>query len=532
MKVIIEMKKTYLIFLFMQIYYCMGLLFAASNNNKFSLSLAEVFGEGMVLQQKDVNNICGLGTPSSIVYLEFQNQKKKTKVKPDGTWMISLKKLYAGGPFRFKVTSGNDSIIFSKVYVGEVWLATGQSNMERKLVLSENGKNDAYLAKNENIHFMIVPKVYFKGQDIDDKLEWKSAIAPQVENMSAIGYYFARRLQNELNVPIGIICCYCGGTPAEAWVKEETLKKNKKLLPILENYYKVSIKNDSIYEEKMKEYKKLYRIYNDSILMGYKNAVRPFEPVGPKHHKRPCGLYYTMLQRIIPYTVKGVIWYQGEGNAERAEQYRTLFPELIKQWRKDFKKKNLPFYFVQLSNYDHPFWKDNPNWAELREAQLLTWKNVKNTAMVVSIDKGEKNNLHPIYKKDIGERLAKCASHLLYKKNIPYSGPIYKSMKIKNNKIEIDFNFIYSGLSYKGEKLKGFLICDSSHNFVTANAIIKDNKVIVWSDKIKKPLAVRYGWSNWTEANLFNNAGLPASPFRTDNFKLSTDGIYYPIKIR
>lgn len=524
--------KRALLFACLQVCICWGLLWGASTNFVSTLSLPDVFGEGMVLQQKGVNNIWGTAQPASTVQVEIQGKKATTKVATDGSWMTFVKGLRAGGPYVLKVQSGTDSISLSEVYVGEVWLATGQSNMERKLSMSENGEAATQAAQNSNIHFLMVPQVYYKGHKASGEMKWQTATAPQVANMSAIGYYFACELQKELNVPIGIICCYRGGTPAEAWVKEETLSRDSKLAPILENYREVAIADDALYEEKMAAYKSLYTIYNDSVALGYKNATRPFEPVGPKHHKRPCGLYHNMLQRIIPFTAKGVIWYQGEGNAERSEQYQTLFPALIEQWRTDFQQPNLPFYFVQLANFDHPYWQEKPNWAELRDSQLHTWKSVKNTAMVVSIDKGEKNDVHPIYKRPIGERLAACALRLQYKNNIPHSGPIYRSMKTKGNKAEICFDFVYSGLVSKEADLRGFTICGSDRNFIPAKAEISGNKVIVWADEVTRPIAVRYGWSNWTEANLFNKDNFPASPFRTDNFPLITEGVYYPMKIR
>lgn len=526
------MMRRGLIFAFLQTFICWGLLWGVSANNASRLSIADVFGEGMVLQQKDINTIWGIGQPASVVLVEIQNQKASTKVLPNGSWMLSVKGLQAGGPYLLKVTSGDDSVVLSEVYVGEVWLATGQSNMERKLFMSENGEEAVRSAQNANIRFLMVPQVYYKGHNASKKMQWQIAIAPQVANMSAIAYYFACELQKVLKVPVGIICCYRGGTPAEAWVKEETLEKNNKLAPILKNYREAVITNDDLYEKKMADYKALYKIYNDSVMKGHKNAVRPFEPVGPKHHKRPCGLYHNMLKRIIPFTAKGIIWYQGEGNAERSEQYRTLFPALIKQWRADFRRPGLPFYFVQLANFDHPFWQEQPNWAELRDAQLFTWKTVKNTAMVVSIDKGEKNDVHPIYKISIGQRLAACALHLQYGKNIPYSGPVYRSMKVKGNKAELHFDFIYSGFAVKGKELKGFTVCGADRNFVSAKAEIQDDKIIVYAKEVSHPLAVRYGWANWTEANLFNKDGFPATPFRTDNFPLVTRGVYYPMKIR
>lgn len=524
--------KRKLLFAFLQVFICWGVLWGASTDINPTLSVAEVFGEGMVLQQKDANNIWGTGQPSATVQIAIQGKSASTKVAADGSWMVSVRNLKAGGPYTLKIHSDKDSLLVSEVYVGEVWLATGQSNMERKLSMSEKGEAAVRTARNTHIRFLMVPQVYYKGHKVTSKMQWQTATTPQVANMSAIGYYFACELQKELGVPVGIICCYRGGTPAEAWVKEETLAEDSKLAPIWENYREVAIADDTLYEEKMSKYKSLYKIYNDSVALGYKNAIRPFEPVGPKHHKRPCGLYHNMLQTIIPYTAKGVIWYQGEGNAERGEQYKTLFPALIKQWRADFHRPNLPFYFVQLSNFDHPYWQQNPHWAELRDAQLFTWKSVKNTAMVVSIDKGEENDVHPIYKRPIGERLAACALHLQYGKSTPYSGPVYRSMKVKGSKVEISFDFCYSGLSTKGDSPKGFSVCGSDHCFMPAKARISGNKVIIWADEVTTPVAVRYGWSNWTDANLFNKDGLPATPFRTDNFPLITEGVYYPMKIR
>lgn len=497
-----------------------------------SLQLADIFGEGMVLQQKGQNNIWGQAQPAVPIYVQIQNKKATTESEVDGSWKVHLKGLVAGGPFALKVRTGNDSLVVNEVYVGEVWLASGQSNMERRLSASENGEEVAASARNTNIRFLMVPQINYEGEPISRELKWQTAVAPQVAKMSAIGYYFAKDLQEKLNVPVGIICAYKGGVPAEAWVSEETLSDNEKLRPILDRYRATAITDDKLYDEKMDGYKKRFRLYNDSIAKGYRNISRPFEPVGPKHHKRPCGLYHTMLERVMPYSVKGVIWYQGEGNAERGEQYKTLFPALIDEWRKDFEQPKLPFYYVQLTNYDHPFWRQDPYWAELREAQLYTWRTVKSTAMVVSIDKGDRNNLHPIFKKPIGERLASCALHLVYGKNVPYSGPVYRKAKIKGNRVVVSFDFVYSGLDSKGEDLLGFTVCGADHKFVPAKAEIRSNEVIVFSEKVDKPVAVRYGWSNWTEANLFNKEGLPASPFRTDNFPMLSDGVYYPVKIR
>lgn len=508
------------------------LLFIGCVWSQKPLQLASVFGNGMVLQQNEPSNIWGWSSPLAQITVEIQGQKVIVEADEMGSWKMNLRGLTAGGPFEMKINSGVESITVDEVYVGEVWVASGQSNMEYKLSKSENGEQVVATSKNANIRFLLVPKISDESEIVDKEMGWQEAIAPQVGEMSAVAYYFAENLQKELNVPIGIICAYRGGTPAEAWVSEKTLESHDKLRPIWQNYQKTSIRDDSLYEKMMKEYKIRFKRYNDSVAMGYRNLIRPFEPIGPKHHKRPCGLYHTMLKRIVPYTVRGVIWYQGEGNAERGEQYRTLFPALIEEWRRDFEQPDLPFYFVQLTNYEHPFWQESPVWAELRDAQLNTWQTVKNTAMVVSVDKGDKNDLHPICKQPIGRRLARCALNLVYGMSIPYSGPIYRKAETKGEKMELSFDFVYSGLSSNGESLSGFAICGADSNFVPAQAEIKGTKVVVWSDAVKHPVAVRYGWSNWTDANLFNQEGLPASPFRTDSFSQPSKGIYYPVKIR
>lgn len=523
------MKKPTL-FIFLHLLLFAGGVWAMPIQN--GLKLADLFGEGMVLQQNNKNNFWGEALPSSLVRIEMQGKKAEIKAGEDGRWKTSLKGLKAGGPFVLKVTSNNQSIVLSDVYVGEVWLASGQSNMERRLSMSENGEQVAAAATNTNIRFTIIPKINYEGESVDRQIKWQAATYPQVSAMSAVGYYFAVQLQQKLNVPIGIICCYKGGIPAEAFLSEETLLSNDKTSPIVERFRETAIYDDEQYNKAMNEYKERFKLYNDSVAMGYRQLSRPFEPIGTKHHKRPGGLYHTMLKRIVPYSIKGVIWYQGEGNAERGEQYKTLFPALIKEWRKDFGQPDLPFYFVQLTNFDHPFWQNNPYWAEIREAQLHTWQTVKNTAMVVSIDKGDKNDLHPIYKRPIGERLAACALNLVYGTKQAYSGPIYKSMNIKGNEIELNFDFVYSGLSSGGDTLSGFTICGSDYRFVPAKAKIIDNKVVVWADGINHPRAVRYGWANWSDGNLFNKEGFPASPFRTDHLPMLSDGVYYPMRIR
>ncbi|HRZ97842.1 MAG TPA: sialate O-acetylesterase, partial [Paludibacter sp.] len=443
----------------LRIFICFfSFLFLISNTFAQKLKLGELFNEGVVLQQNSKVLIWGFAAPIEDVLVKIQGKSYKSKTDSKGNWTVKLNNLKAGGPYSMTTYCSTDSIQLNEVYVGEVWVAGGQSNMGFTLEKSDGAKAEIENAKNKNIRFVLVPIVNYEGEKVRGDMNWRTATTENVGPMSGVAYFFAKQLQEKLNVPVGIICCNKGGTAAEVWMSRETLLKNTYHAPIVTSYENyLSNLGKEKYEQLFSAYEKELKVYFDSVRLGYK-AIRPVEPMGDKHYKRPFGLYNTMLKRIIPYTSKGVIWYQGEANATRAEQYRTLFPALIDEWRSDFKNPKMPFLFVQLANYDHPSYGEKPVWAELREAQLLTWQKVKNTGMAVSMDVGNKNDIHPTNKKPVGERLAATALNTVYKMKIPYSGPVFKSMKIKENQIILTFDFVYSGLSSKGE-LKGFTVC-------------------------------------------------------------------------
>lgn len=503
------------------------LAFFAVRVSAQSLQLAELFNEGMVLQRNAKVNVWGSGIPGENVEIQIQQRMFKTKVDEAGNWNVQLSDLKEGGPYKLLVKSADESFVLNEVYVGEVWIAGGQSNMAWTLAKSENGKEHVENAKNENIRFVMVPQVYYEGHKVKGDMNWRTATTVNVANMSGIGYFFAKDLQEKLNVPVGIICCYKGGTPVESWMNREVILSNPEHAPIVEKYedYLQKMGNEK-YNQLFSDYESNTKLYRDSLKKGFPEAIKPVEPMGEKHYKRPYGLYNTMVKRIIPYTAKGIIWYQGEANAPRSEQYQTLFPALIAEWRSDFENKNMPFLFVQLANYDHPGY-NYPAWAELREAQLKTWQTVKNTAMVVIMDVGEKKDIHPIYKEPVGKRLALCALNTVYGIDVPHSGPVFKKAVFKNDKAILSFDFVYAGLKSNSE-LQGFTICGDDKKFVPAKAFISGKKVIVSSEEVKNPVAVRYNWENWGVGNLTNSTGLPASPFRTDNFSLITAGIKAP----
>lgn len=492
------------------------------------LTLNELFNEGVVLQQKSKVLVYGNATPFEEVKINIQNKSFSSEVTSDGKWTVTLNNLQAGGPYLMTTICGNDTVKLNEVYVGEVWIAGGQSNMGWTLEKSVGGKEEIASANNKNIRFVMVPVITYRGQKTNGDMLWRTATTENISQMSGVAYFFAKELQKKLNVPVGIICCYKGGTAAEVWMNRETLMENSNFVPIVTDYenYVKSLGIEK-YNELYVQFQHDYLLYKDSLKSGFENVVRPVEPMGDKNYKRPYVLYDYMLKRILPFTSKGIIWYQGEANAQRAEQYQTLFPALINEWRKDFKNPNIPFLFVQLANYDHPAYGNRPLWAELREAQLLTWQHTKNTAMVVTMDVGEKNTIHPTDKKPVGERLAACAFNKVYGMKNPYSGPIFENVKFEKNEAVISFDFVYSGLTANGD-LKGFTICGKDEKFFPAKAEIKNNKVIVSSNLVNKPVAVRYSWSNWSEGNLKNKEGFPASPFRTDNYELLTKGVKSP----
>jgi len=311
--------------------------------------------------------------------------------------------------------------------------------------------------------------------------DWAVCSPDTVLNFSAVGYFFGRELHNELNVPIGLINTSWGGTVCEAWTSEEALKEGG----------------------------------FDTILKRSKGAKQ-----GPNN---ASVLYNAMLAPLIPYGIRGAIWYQGESNRGRAYQYRELFPTMIRDWRERWGSGNFPFLFVQLApfNYGNP---DDPACAELREAQTMTL-SLPNTGMAVTTDIGNVKDIHPKNKQEVGRRLALWALANSYDKDLVYSGPLYKSMKVEGGKARITFDHTGGGLkSLDGKPLTEFAIAGEDKQFVPAQAKIEGDSVVVFSDEVDKPVAVRFGWRNAAEPNLANEEGLPASPFRTDDFKGVTAG--------
>ena len=331
-----------------------------------------------------------------------------------------------------------------------------------------------------------------------------------------MGYFFARSLsKNFKNVPIGLLFSAWGGTPAEKWTSRAALEGNDELKSIVADYEKSILDYPAAVEKfKLDKDSLLEKWRADSLRAIVKKYnlpayLRPKTPLRPEFTGDCGGLFNAMISPLIPFAIKGVIWYQGENNVSKPKQYQTLFPVMITDWRKQWNMGDFPFLFVQVA----PFKNLTP---EIREAQLLSWKKTANTAMTVIVDYGDANDIHPNNKKPVGERLALSAEALAYNQKVAYSGPIYSSMEVKGNTIILSFDYVNKGLVVKGETLTDFVIAGSDKKFVPAKAIISADKVIVSAEGITNPVAVRMGWANVPNVNLFNKDGLPASPFRTD----------------
>lgn len=473
----------------------------------------------MVLQQKTDVAVWGWANPSEKVSITASWNKNTISVTADanGKWSTEIRTTSAGGPYTIQFKASNQ-IILENVLLGEVWLASGQSNMEFFLGKMKSSSYTGVINYQDEIQAADYPMI--RQIDVANKNagepqtdfrgEWKICTPQNADTFSAVAYYFALAIHKATGFPVGIINSTWGGTAAESWTKKEVLTADKDLAVTVSRY-------DSIvnrYPAALEAYKGSMESWKlDSL-----TKPKPVPPGKPNPDKAPYRLYNAMIAPLIPYTLKGVIWYQGENNAEHAYQYRKLFPAMINNWRRDFKNPKLPFYFVQIS----PHRSQN---AEIRDAQLYTFRTVPYTGIVVTTDNGDSLNIHPRNKKLVGERLSLWALHNEYGKNtIVYSGPLYKSMKIEGNKIRILFDFAQGGLLSKDGALSEFTIAGDDQNFLPANAIIEGSEVVVWNMELKSPKAVRFAWKNVPHPNLFNNAGLPASPFRTDNWKLLTEG--------
>jgi sialate O-acetylesterase len=472
--------------------------------------LPNIFSDNMVLQQGATVPIWGWADDDTLVTVIFRNQVVSTRALY-GKWRVELHDLKPGRPDTL-IVSAKNTLQFRNVVVGEVWLAGGQSNMEFPLKDSFESADDIASAGNAMIRILKVPHTRLDSPTNDIHASWAVATPESVSNISAVAYYFARDLQAKYQVPVGIIESDWGGTPAEAWMDYNTLQYNR-------DWHNEIIKEYSVQET---QYRRSLDAYENEKRQA-QDSNTPFTKRPPGRPWKPSELYNGMIAPLAGYGIKGVIWYQGESNAgslERAWQYHALFTGLIVDWRSHWGEGDFPFLLVQLAPYMDIKKEPGPSaWASLREAQFDSTKLLPNVGMAVITDVGMEHNIHPTKKKPVGDRLALAAEGIAYQEPIEYSGPVYKGMAVEGSHIVVTFDHIGGGLLALDSDLTGFSIAGDDGKFHWALArFVSPNQVAVFSPEVENPVAVRYGWADYPVVNLWNKAGLPASPFRTDNF--------------
>lgn len=446
------------------------------------VSLPSIFADHMVLQQKSQATFWGFASPLEevTVITGWNGKKYSSKADNHANWKVTIETPAAGGPFEITVI-GSNTIVLHDVLIGEVWVCSGQSNMEwTPRIGIDNGTQEILEANYPGIRFFSVSRRSASDTQIDCDGEWVACSPETMIDFSAVAYFFGRELHKNLHIPIGLINTSWGGTPAEAWTNPSVIESNKFL---------------------KKSAAKLSDV--------------PWCPV------EPGSTYNSMLAPIIPYAIAGAIWYQGEGNTANYEAYSTLFPTMIGNWRNEWGKE-FPFYYVQIAPFRYG--KTNEG-ALIREAQLKSL-TTPNTGMVVVSDIGNIEDIHPRNKTDVGKRLAAWALSQTYgQTGITYSGPLYKSISVQKNKIRIYFNYAEKGLIKKGDALTLFQIAGDDKKFVDATAVIDGSTVLVSNPQVKNPVAVRFAFTNTAEPNLFNAEGLPASSFRSDEWEVVVEPV-------
>lgn len=502
-----------------------------------------IFTDGTILQQGEPVRIWGTADPKEVVTVQFAGQEKSSVTDNRGRWMVTLDPLPASSDPRdlvFISSIGNRQSKIGNVVVGEVWLAGGQSNMARPMdTFTKTTQSDIDSANDPLLRMVTIPQEAYVGAKKGEKPVWQQTTRQTVQGFSATAYYFARDLRKTLKVPVGIIVCAVGGSPAEAWMSRETLSSDPLMSRVLENYkklYRLNFPTDADYKEYVEEiYPQQMRASWEKKKTGVTPNPQPKWEMGPRHYQRPCGLHEVMLTQTIPYTIRGAIWYQGENNANTMSgwHYRQVLTALISEWRSEFRNPELPFLFAQLATYGLPQDK-SAGWQELRESQRLVEQDVPNTGMAVLVDGGEQKDIHPHSKDKAGHRLALLAREMVYgEKDLICRGPRLLGKKQVGKKLMLTFSDIGSGLVLKPEAISAFEVCGSDGNFVPAQAELKGNDtVIVSSAEVSGPQDVRYGWRKWFVPTLYNKEGLPASPFRTDDQPMQSEGnVYFDAKL-
>jgi sialate O-acetylesterase len=484
-----------------------ALVLLAGGVARAEIKVPNIFTDHMVLQQAQKNKVWGTAAAGEAVTVTIDKQTHKATAGADGKWQVELDPLPVGGPYVLAI-SGSNEIKIGDVLVGEVWICSGQSNMQWGV----NGSNDADLevlaARFPNLRMINFPNVGVQEPIwTHPNSKWMACTPETVGGFSAVGYFFARQLHRTLDVPVGMINNAWGGSACEAWIRRDLIAADEKLKAIADRWTQMETQLAELSGKACLNDEQTKQLNQLKGQMG--------------GNARPGNIYNGVLKSHLGYGIKGAIWYQGESNAGRAYQYRDLFPLMIKSWRDEWGQGEFPFYWVQLAD----FLNEDPNqfdsaWAELREAQTMTMSRLANTGEAVIIDIGEGKDIHPKNKVDVGRRLARWALAKDYGLKVAFHSPQFKSMEKQGNKIVLTFDHVDGGWRpFDTSEPRGFAIAGEDKKFVKGTAkILPDGKVEVSAAGIEQPAAVRYGWADNPVVNMYSGVGLPLTPFRTDDW--------------
>lgn len=464
------------------------------------LRMGPLYTDGMVLQRDRPLRIAGTADAGERVEVSVAGQRCRTTAASDGRWEVTLSPMAAGGPHTLKIATPGRKLAYRDVLVGEVWLCSGQSNMEFRLAQSAAAERDAVAGSDDGLRLFDMKARWrtdaaaWPEQVLDsvDRLHhyrparWAAATPAVAADFSAVAYWFGRRLRDSLGVPVGLICNAVGGSPAEAWIDRATLERD--FPAILRDW-----RHNDFLQPWVRE-------------RAGQNLAASDRPAR-RHPYEPCYLFETGIEPLGRFPVRGVIWYQGESNAHNIEAHERLFGLLVTSWRTWWNDPDMPFYYVQLSSLDRP------SWPRFRDSQRRLLGRIPRTGMAVSSDRGDSLDVHPVRKRDVGERLAAWALHDDYGRRVTPSGPLFRSLEVEGGTAYVSFDWGEGLRSSDGGPLRTFEAAGADGLFHPAEAAVVGSRVAVRSERVAHPVAVRYGWQPFTRANLVNGDGLPASTF-------------------
>ena len=505
------------------------------NTNMKRIHCAAVFSDHCVLQRNKEIRVWGTAPHGTGLEVRLNGAVSKT-VCQGHDWEVVLPAMEAGGPYVMEVVSeGNVYQKFEDVMIGEVWLAGGQSNMEYMLKQDADGAAAIARMKDSGVRYYQVQQVpYFDDYfyRVEQENHWMLPEDEEKDTWSAVGFYFAERLAKELNVTVGVIGCNWGGTSACAWQDKESILSQDSTKIYWEEYADLIAKQDpAAYEKEWLEYQiwhadwqpRMDAYYAENPTTTWEEALEVVGeckwpgPIGPRYEFRPAGLYECMLKRVVPYTLGGVIYYQGESDDHRPDVYYDLFKSLIGVWRREFRDEKLPFFCVQLPIHHYETDLVMDKWCAIREAQMKLHEEGVVTGIAVALECGEYNNIHPVHKTEVARRLAIQALYHVFGKGsfMEIYGPIYRESAVKDGAVTIRFDYAEDGFEVRGGEITNFEVAGADGRFVPAKAEISGNEIILRSEEVEAPVAARYMWIDYAQVTLFGANGLPVAPFRT-----------------